>query len=175
MPDGQSGAFATIFSCRPAMDAARFVLRGRAPALAAAMSCLGMEPPPALRAQQSQERSLLWLGPDEYLLLAPPDQAGTLAETLEQAMAPYPHSLVDVSDRQLGFEVSGSPVEAVLNAGCPLDLSIRAFPVGMCTRTVFAKSEITLWRRDEPSFHIEVWRSFAPYFLAYLDVAARGG
>ena len=175
MPDGQPAVFTAPFSCRPAADAARFVLRGREPALAAALSHLGMEPPRVLRARQSRKRSLLWLGPDEYLLLAPPDQAAALAESLEQAMDRHPHSLVGVSDRQLGFDLSGSRVEAVLNVGCPLDLSLQAFPVGMCTRTLFAKTEITLWRLAAQHFHIEVWRSFAPYLQAYLDVAARGG
>jgi len=43
------------------------------------------------------------------------------------------------------------------------------------TRTVLAKTEITLWRLAARHFHIEIWRSFAPYLQAYLDVAARGG
>ena len=33
----------------------------------------------------------------------------------------------------------------------------------MCTRTVFAKAEIVLWRRAEQRFHLEVARSFAAY------------
>jgi sarcosine oxidase, subunit gamma len=36
-------------------------------------------------------------------------------------------------------------------------------------RTIFEKAEIILWRTGEQSFHIEVWRSFAPYVLGHLE------
>ena len=45
------------------------------------------------------------------------------------------------------------------------------FPVGMCTRTLFAKAEIVLWRTGENVFQIEVWRSFADYLWRYLVLA----
>ena len=61
----------------------------------------------------------------------------------------------------------------MLNAGVPLDLSLKAFPVGMATRTIFEKAEIVLWRTGEQEFRVEVWRSFAPYVLAMLQAADR--
>ena len=61
----------------------------------------------------------------------------------------------------------------MLNAFNALDLHLDAFPVGMCTRTLFGKAEIVLWRTGEETFHIEVWRSFAPYLLGCLNEAAR--
>ena len=84
------------------------------------------------------------------------------------------HSLVDVSHRQIGLIASGPATARVLNAGCPLDLDPRAFPVGFATRTLFDKIEIVLWRRAETTFHVEVWRSFAPYLAASFAEAARG-
>ena len=56
----------------------------------------------------------------------------------------------------------------MLNAGCPLDLDLAEFPVGMCTRTVFAKADIVLWRTRADAFHLEVWRSFAGYVAGLL-------
>jgi sarcosine oxidase subunit gamma len=38
----------------------------------------------------------------------------------------------------------------------------------MCTRTVFAKADIVLWRTQENAFHVEVWRSFAGYVTGLL-------
>jgi sarcosine oxidase subunit gamma len=61
----------------------------------------------------------------------------------------------------------------VLTSGCPLDLSAQAFPVGMVARTLFHKAEIVLWRREE-GFHLEVWRSFAPYVAGHLAAARKG-
>ena len=79
---------------------------------------------------------------------------------------------MDVSQRQLGLEVRGPTAVRLLNAQCPLELTAAAFPVGMCTRTIYAKTEIVLWRTAAECFHIEVWRSFAPYLVTLLgDVA----
>jgi sarcosine oxidase subunit gamma len=81
------------------------------------------------------------------------------------------HSLVDVSHRQTGLELSGPEADAILAVGCPLDLHPRAFPIGMCARTVFAKCEIVLWRKGPELFHIEVWRSFRAYVVGLLERA----
>jgi sarcosine oxidase subunit gamma len=43
----------------------------------------------------------------------------------------------------------------------------------MCTRTVFEKSEIVLWRNSSETFRVEVARSFAPYVTGLLAQAAR--
>jgi sarcosine oxidase subunit gamma len=70
---------------------------------------------------------------------------------------------VDVSHRSCGFTVHGELAATVINHGCPLDLSHASFAVGMCTRTLFEKAEIILWRVDEHTYHVEIERSFAPY------------
>ena len=44
----------------------------------------------------------------------------------------------------------------------------------MATRTLFDKVEIVLWRRAEATFHVDIWRSFAPFLAASLAEAARG-
>jgi sarcosine oxidase, subunit gamma len=110
----------------------------------------------------------LWLGPDEQLLIGP-DQAGPdFAAALSGALRDLPHSLVDVSHRQGAIEVTGPRAPALLNAGCPLDLGLRQFPPGYCTRTVMAKAEIVLWRRAADRFHLEVWRSFIAYLAGFM-------
>lgn len=150
---------------------ARHILRGRAAALEAAEGALGLALPDlACRAASSGEVHALWLGPDEWLILSGSPQG--LGQRLEDAMGAHPHSLVDVSDRQIGLVMSGAEVEAVLSVGCPLDLAVHAFPVGMCTRTVLAKAEIVLWRTEPNTFHLEVWRSFEAYVRQFLTAAA---
>jgi len=89
------------------------------------------------------------------------------------ATGKHTYSLVDISQRQLSFELHGPNAALLLNAQCPLDLSLAAFPVHMCTRSVYAKSEIVLWRTAEDRFHVEVWRSFADYVLTLLNTVAR--
>ena len=152
----------------------RFSLRLRGAAIGAAGAAFGVAlPRQACRAQRSGGKAALWLGPDEWLLLAPEAEAPALARCLAAALGEEPHSLVDISHRQLGLTVSGSDAEAKLSGGCPLDLDARAFPVDMCTRTVFGKAEIVLWRTGSDAFHLEVWRSFHRYVSGYLaqDIA----
>ena len=129
----------------------------------------------ACRSVVNGTRATLWLGPDEYLLLdtAPGASTGSVFETLERALADAPHALVDISHRQCALELSGPHASAILNGGCPLDLDLKEFPVGMCTRTVFAKADIVLWRTRADAFHVEVWRSFAGYVSGVLAGVAR--
>lgn len=79
-----------------------------------------------------------------------------------------PFSLVDISHRNVAFHISGDGAAHLINVGCPLDLDLAAFPVGKCTRTIFERAEIVLMREADTAFHVEIWRSFAPYFLSVL-------
>lgn len=158
------------FSIRIAPEAARFILRGATEHVPA----FGPGAPGKLRASTSDTRAALWLGPDECLLIAPGEDPGVFMSTLEQALADAPHSLVDVSHRQVGLALDGRLAQRCLTAGCPLDLRLSAFPVGMATRTIYLKTEIVLWRQAEDRFHVEVWRSFAPYLAGHLAEAHVG-
>jgi len=154
---------------RNAGTASRFIYRG-SPDLASA--AFGLELPAVpMRAHAQGDRAALWLGPDEWLLLAAEAEGPALAAALSDALGSKPASLVDVSHRQVGLLVAGPRVEQLLNAGCPLDLDGAAFPIGMCTRTILAKAEIVLWRADGDVFRIELARSFAPYVVAFLAEA----
>jgi sarcosine oxidase, subunit gamma len=154
--------------------AARHVLRGAAPVLDTAGDALGLSlSMPACRASMNAALAALWLGPDERLLLGEDDSAADTSNRIARALGDRPHSLVDVSHRQLGLAISGAHAATVLAAGCPLDLDHSAFPVGMCTRTVLGKAEIVLWRIAEDDFHLEVWRSFAAYVSGVIAEAAR--
>lgn len=159
---------------READPSARFVLRARPAAQAAAAGPLGLTlPVVACRSATAGSVSALWLGPDEWLLLTPPEAGPALAEALEAVMGGLPHSLVDVGHRQIGLTLDGPHAADLLNAGCPLDLDPSAFPVGMCTRTIFAKAEIVLWRTGLQNWRVEVWRSFSGYVRGLLQEAGR--
>jgi sarcosine oxidase subunit gamma len=113
-------------------------------------------------------RSALWLGPDEWLVI---DQTGDpLADC---AGVRDLHSAVGVSHRNVGISVSGAGAEATLNAGCPQDLSLAAFPVGACSRSILGKVEIVLLRTGDDAFRVECWRSFSDYVWTFLTEAAR--
>ena len=158
----------------PCAPAARFVLRGAADVAARAGDAFGAVPSlEACRASTAGERAALWLGPDEWLLLAPRAEEDAAEDALRRALDGAPHSLVRVSDRHAALTTSGPLAGALLATGCPLDLDDAAFPEGMCTRTLLGKAEIVLWRHRPASFRIEVRRSFAAYAWDFLQEAAR--
>ena len=117
------------------------------------------------RTNASKDRVALWLGPDEWLVIA--DEGVALPAS--QPMT----SITDVSHAFTGIAVHGPRAASAINAFCALDLDLSAFPVGMCTRTIFGKAQIILWRLDVELFRIEVARSFARYIWDLLEEARR--
>jgi len=156
--------------------AARFILQGGPSARAAAGQAFGVAlPEMACRSNTAGPRSALWLGPDEYLLLAPDGAAERVAAEIGIALSGIAHSLVDVSDRQVAIALTGPAARDLLCQGCPLDLDPAEFTAGMCTRTIFAKAEVVLWRRSAEEYHLEVGRSFSGYVLGWMQESMRGG
>jgi sarcosine oxidase subunit gamma len=154
--------------------ASRFIFRGPVTAQAAAGSAFGVAfPTVACRAATNGGRAALWLGPDEHLLLAGEGDGPAVAADLSRALGDQAHSLVDVSHRQVALDVHGLHAEWLLASLCPLPLDLESFPVGMCTRTVFAKAEVVVWRKDPSTFQVEVWRSFSRYVVELLSEVAR--
>jgi sarcosine oxidase, subunit alpha len=121
------------------------------------------------RAITSRDRAAMWLGPDEWLVLAPVDTG--LAQRADASVGGLLASVVDISHHNAAIEVAGTHATCCINAFNALDLDLRVFPVDGCARTVFGKAEIVLWRTATQVFRIEVARSFAPYVGACLEEA----
>ena len=153
-------------------DAAKLAFRGRPSAIEAAGVAFGIAlPQTACRFAIKNDRAVYWLGPDEWLLQASGEQPDQFYGSMNAALAGHSCALVDVSHRSDAFSLTGSRSEYVLNHGCPLDLSMASFPVGMCTRTIIGKASVLLSRHRADRFDIDVWRSFAPYVWQLLDEA----
>ncbi len=94
------------------------------------------------------------LGPDEWHALLPEGSTVPL-------ITGQPLSMVDVTARSIGLTLQGPGAVAALGRGCPLDCA--ALTPGRATRTVFETVEIQIWALAPEHFHVEVWRSFAPW------------
>lgn len=154
----------------PLPGAGRISLRAPDASVAALSKALGVALPRQPKTSASKAgRTALWLGPDEWMII---DEAGkdSLADC---AKVKALHSAVDISHRNVAIAVTGPAAEATVNGGCPQDLSLAAFPVGACSRTVLGKSEIVLYRSAAETFRIECWRSFSDYVFTLLSEAAR--
>ncbi len=113
------------------------------------------------------KKSALWLGPDEWMLLAPEASLEEVVSNFSTLGETAPHSLVDVSDRTLAIALSGPQATRALNAGCPLDL--ENMPVPHCTRTVLDKAQTILVKQEKQKYRLEIVRSFAPYVWTFLN------
>ena len=150
-------------------NATRVSLRAKDNALPALSKALGMTLPVKPKTTASSGgRAALWIGPDEWLIIDDADSA----VVADLAKAKVLHSAVDISHRNVGIVVNGRGAAAVINGGCPQDLSLAVFPVGACSRTVLGKAEVVLLRTAEDTFRVECWRSFAPYVSGLLNEAA---
>jgi len=119
-------------------------------------------------------RSLLWLGPDEWLVVAPDGLQGQIERELREALARAGTwgSVVDVSGQRAGFELAGPLAGDVLAKGCSLDLHPRSFGPARCAQTLLARASVILWRPEAPAvWRILVSSSFAPYLGEWLHDA----
>jgi len=92
--------------------------------------------------------SVLWLAPDEWLIVGRGDPA-VLASTLERAVRPSGGSIVDVSAHRTVLELRGPQARDLLGSGCSVDLHPRVFAVGQCAQTQFARVDVILQRVAE--------------------------
>jgi sarcosine oxidase subunit gamma len=148
----------------------RIALRAPAASITELSRALGVALPVKPKSSAARgSRAALWLGPDEWLVMD--DGAKDPAEDCAKVKAL--HSAVGISHRNVGITVAGPGAANTINAGCPQDLSLAAFPVGACSRTILGKIEIVLWRTGADAFRVECWRSFSDYAWTFLTEAAR--
>ena len=150
--------------------AERISLRAPAASVGALSKALGVELPAKPKNSASKGgRTAMWLGPDEWFVFDEPgkDPLADLADVSEL------HSAVGISHRNVAISVAGPAAEATINAGCPQDLSLKAFPVGAASRSVLGKVEVVLLRTADDRFRVECWRSFSDYVWTFLTEAAK--
>ena len=125
------------------------------------------------------EAAVLWLGPDEWLIVGPPDGEITLESQLHDALvgASGDAAVVDVSANRTTLELRLPQARELLEFGCPIDLHPRAFGPGRCAQTLLARANVLIWHvADEPedTWLLFVRPSFAAYVAAWFADAADG-
>ena len=142
--------------------------------LEAVESALGPPVPLAANTASTGKRNtVLWLGPDEWLIVTPPGREARIEKALREAIGEGHAALTDVSDSRTVIGLSGRHARDVLAKGCHLDLHPRAFGPGQCAQTAFARSHVLLHQTGKaPDYDIYVHRSFAAYLWAWLEDAA---
>ena len=118
-------------------------------------------------------RTVLWLGPDEWMLQCEAGGAAALEKALRAAMAGQHFSVVEVGHGFTSLSVQGPGAGALLSRGCPLDFHHSAFQAGHMAQTHIARTNaIVLCRQAGSDYTLTVRRSFADYLFRWLSAAA---
>jgi sarcosine oxidase subunit gamma len=119
-----------------------------------------------------ETRGVLWLGPDEWLVIGLPGTETLIAAELEAALEGEHRSIVDVSASRAVIDLRGANRLDLLASGCGLDLDPRGgWLPGVCAQTLFARAQVILQEREDAT-RVFVRPSFADYLVDRLLAAS---
>lgn len=120
-------------------------------------------------------RGLVWMSPDELLLLCTYAEAPFLLGKLEVALDGYHALAVNVSDARACFTLNGAATREVLAKLAPVDMSADSFGLGQVRRTRLAQVAAAFWLTEDEGAQIVCFRSVGDYMFNLLKTAAAPG
>ncbi|MER6969502.1 sarcosine oxidase subunit gamma family protein [Nocardioides sp. NPDC000445] len=111
---------------------------------------------------------VLWLSPDEFLVISQSVAGSTLVSYLRAGVTGGGAAVVDLSANRTTFRLEGPSAQAVLEKGCPLDLHPRAFTPGTAVASTIGRVPVILWKVDTDSYRILPRASYADYLGRWL-------
>ena len=136
---------------------------------------LGMGVPEQRGSVTDRDRALLWMSPDELLLLVAYDAVDGVMETLNAAFDGWFIAITNVSDARAQFRVSGPHLRDILAKVTATDMAPRGFPVGDVRRSRLAQVAAGYWLRSEDEAQVFVFRSVGAYAFEVLSTLAQPG
>ena len=122
--------------------------------------------------------TLLWLGPDEWLLVSNAEIAKeTNIYELEQVLfdgisKTNLGAVTNVTDHFTIFSLSGTNIFEVLSKGCPYDFDSENFLDNKVVQTILSNIDVTIHRKSKNEIDLYVRRSFADYLWNWLKDSA---
>ena len=145
--------------------------RFRMAAVAALGTALPFEPN---RVTEHEDVRAIWLGPDEWLIVAGEERLEGLTRALMHELQGQPLAITDVSEARAVIGIAGPAAREVLSQGLSIDLHPSAFGPGQAAQTLLARVPIILHQRSEaPRYDLYVSRSLAEYLWHWLEDAGR--
>lgn len=144
--------------------------RGQADQIAAVAKGIGLDLPGPARASFSAPYSALWLGPDQWLVMATGDADQDIAAALEAAFGPAA-SITEQTGGWVCLDVTGARLPALFERLCAIDSA--AMEPGHGTRTVIDHLGCYIICIDATQFRVFGPRSSAGSLHHALTTAAR--
>ncbi len=150
--------------------------------IAAVEKSIKLTPPTApntVAGKPSQSR-IMWLGPDEWLVITKPGRGErAMAELWKNLKDGKLHAAVtDSSEARTCIRIEGPRAREVLAKGCPIDLHPSAFGPGQSAQCIVAKCGVMLVQTAQAkdtagTYELYVLRSFATYLWTWLEDASQ--
>ncbi len=129
---------------------------------------------PALRElNHSKSGTVVWMSPDELLVLCAYDKAQVVTDKAVKQFAKTHSMAVNVSDARAVFTITGNGAREVIAKLAPVDMA--AFKKNEIRRTRLAQVPAAFWVSDDDQITIVVFRSVAQYVFDLLKTAAAKG
>ena len=130
---------------------------------------LGTVLPEGPQEKINNEASAYWLAPNDWLLVNPAPDIGSVSSALRDAAGGATAVVTDMTDAWSIIDISGEDAVARLAQGCSIDLHDSAFPSGRYALTRLQHLSVIIHRLDDtPRFRILVDRSVAQFLLDWL-------
>ncbi|MCV7420410.1 sarcosine oxidase subunit gamma [Mycobacterium yunnanensis] len=142
------------------------------PGAAAAARALGVDalPRTASTTATAADVTVIWFGPDEWLVTSTNEAPEDLESRLRQAVAEHGGAAVDVSAQRTTLRLRGEHARDVLAKGCSIDLHPSAFATGTAVQTMLGQAAVVLTSLDDDGtdYRVLVRSSFARYLAEWL-------
>ena len=110
--------------------------------------------------------SVLWLGPEEWLLIVPESDEDLIASELSHDGADDWAVAIIVSDHYSIITIQGSETAEVLAQACGIDTHPQKFSIGQCCRCAFARTTAIVRPLDSRGAYELIFESS---FLRYAE------
>ena len=113
---------------------------------------------------QSGERRVVWLAPDEWLIMAEPSGAKRIITALDSDASPA----TEISNAMGVLDISGKSCRVLLAKYCAIDLDPAIFTAGAAAQTLCGHANVILLARGADEITLIGRSSFLPYLVALL-------
>lgn len=119
----------------------------------------------------AEKGAIMWLSPDEWLILCSYANKHSLLTELQTALSSVFAQVVDNSGGFMMLRLHGSEAETALRHLTPYN--VQSIAVGQCVQTFMKKTTVIINKVGENDFAVVFRRSFADYLWRVLQKTAR--